>query len=117
MFQPLARTFGLALLLPATGWSAPASAASWLAGGKAGSLSPPMQIVLLLTALTLLPAALVSVTPFLRTIIVLHFLRQALGTADGALEPGAGRTGAFLEPADHLADDQPDLRTGLDSLG
>ena len=47
---------------------------------KAGTLSAPMQTVLLLTALTLLPAALVSVTPFLRTIIVLHFLRQALGT-------------------------------------
>src|ERR1039457_3912368 len=35
---------------------------------------------MLLTALTLLPAAVVSVTPFLRTIVVLHFLRQALGT-------------------------------------
>jgi flagellar biosynthetic protein FliP len=39
-----------------------------------------MQIVLLLTALTVLPAALVSVTPFLRISVVLHFLRQALGT-------------------------------------
>jgi flagellar biosynthesis protein FliP len=47
---------------------------------KGGSLSTPMQIVLLLTALTLLPAAMVSVTPFLRIIVVLHFLRQALGT-------------------------------------
>jgi flagellar biosynthetic protein FliP len=48
--------------------------------GRNGALSVPMQIVLLLTALTLLPAAIVSVTPFLRTIVVLHFLRQALGT-------------------------------------
>jgi flagellar biosynthetic protein FliP len=39
-----------------------------------------MQVVLLLTALTLLPAAFVSVTPFLRIVVVLHFLRQALGT-------------------------------------
>ncbi len=39
-----------------------------------------MQVVLLLTALTLLPAAIMSVTPFLRIVIVLHFLRQALGT-------------------------------------
>jgi flagellar biosynthetic protein FliP len=45
-----------------------------------GAVTVPMQIVVLLTLLTLLPAALVSVTPFLRTIIVLHFLRQALGT-------------------------------------
>jgi flagellar biosynthetic protein FliP len=48
--------------------------------GKGASVGVPMQIVILLTALTLLPAALVSVTPFLRTVLVLHFLRQALGT-------------------------------------
>src|SRR5262249_14214448 len=40
----------------------------------------PMQIVLLLTLLTVLPAILMSITPFLRIAIVLHFLRQALGT-------------------------------------
>lgn len=44
------------------------------------NLSMPMQIVILLTLLTLLPAVVVSVTPFLRITIVLHFLRQALGT-------------------------------------
>jgi flagellar biosynthetic protein FliP len=52
-----------------------------LIGGDAdATLSVPMQIVLLLTALTMLPAIIVSVTPFLRIVIVLHFLRQALGT-------------------------------------
>jgi flagellar biosynthetic protein FliP len=44
------------------------------------ALSVPMQIILLLTVLTLLPAILMSVTPFLRVTVVLHFLRQALGT-------------------------------------
>jgi flagellar biosynthetic protein FliP len=39
-----------------------------------------MQIVVLLTALTILPAVIMSLTPFLRIVIVLHFLRQALGT-------------------------------------
>jgi flagellar biosynthetic protein FliP len=39
-----------------------------------------MQAALLLSALTLLPAALMSATPFLRITLVLHFLRQALGT-------------------------------------
>ena len=49
--------------------------------GKPGdSLSIPMQIVVLLTLLTLLPAIIMSITPFLRISIVLHFLRQALGT-------------------------------------
>lgn len=46
----------------------------------ADSLTTPLQIVLLLTALTLLPAILMSITPFLRITLVLHFLRQALGT-------------------------------------
>lgn len=46
----------------------------------ASSLSVPLQIVLLLTLLTLLPAVIMSVTPFLRITVVLHFLRQSLGT-------------------------------------
>lgn len=40
----------------------------------------PLQILLFLTAATVLPAAVVSLTPFLRITLVLHFLRQALGT-------------------------------------
>jgi flagellar biosynthetic protein FliP len=49
--------------------------------GKAGAgLSMPMQIAVSLTLLTLLPAAVMCITPFLRITIVLHFLRQALGT-------------------------------------
>ena len=51
-----------------------------IAAGKDAGLSVPLQIVLLLTLLTLLPAAVMSITPFLRIVIVLHFLRQALGT-------------------------------------
>ena len=43
-------------------------------------LGVPMQIVVLMTLLTVLPAVFMSVTPFLRITIVLHFLRQALGT-------------------------------------
>ena len=44
------------------------------------SLSAPMQIIILLTLLTILPAVVMSITPFLRITVVLHFLRQALGT-------------------------------------
>jgi flagellar biosynthetic protein FliP len=51
-----------------------------ISGAPSGSLGIPMQIVLLLTALTVLPAVVMSVTPFLRIVVVLHFLRQALGT-------------------------------------
>jgi len=47
---------------------------------SSASLSSPMQIILMLTALTVMPAILMSVSPFLRIVVVLHFLRQALGT-------------------------------------
>jgi len=49
-------------------------------GGQGITLSAPMQIALGLTLLTLLPAAIMCITPFLRIAVVLHFLRQALGT-------------------------------------
>jgi len=48
--------------------------------GKGATVSAPMQIVILLTLLTLLPAVVMALTPFLRITVVLHFLRQALGT-------------------------------------
>lgn len=44
------------------------------------TLGLPLQIALGMTLLTLLPALIMCVTPFLRITIVLHFLRQALGT-------------------------------------
>jgi flagellar biosynthetic protein FliP len=72
------------LLLAEIPLAAATSAAPSLFGvtmNKGGdSLSVPMQIVILLTLLTLLPAVIMSITPFLRIAIVLHFLRQALGT-------------------------------------
>lgn len=47
-------------------------------GGQTYTLS--LQTLILLTALTLLPAALLMMTSFTRIIIVLSLLRQALGT-------------------------------------
>ncbi len=44
-----------------------------------GSSSAPWTIVLLLTALTLIPSLLICITPFARLLVVFHFLRQALG--------------------------------------
>ncbi len=52
-----------------------------IGGGPNGSgLTLPLQILALLTILSLVPAILVSVTSFTRIVIVTHFLRQALGT-------------------------------------
>jgi flagellar biosynthetic protein FliP len=47
-----------------------------------GSVSAPLQIVLVLTLLSFLPAVLVIMTSFTRIVIVLHFLRQAIGSQD-----------------------------------
>ena len=48
-------------------------------GGKAYSLS--LQVLVLMTVITLLPGLLLTMTSFTRIIIVLAILRQALGTA------------------------------------
>jgi len=66
--------------IPALAASGSSSLLGLSVGKDASSLSVPMQVVLLLTLLTVLPAAIMSITPFLRIVVVLHFLRQALGT-------------------------------------
>ena len=53
--------------------------ATEVAGNQSYSLS--LQILVLMTLLTLLPAAILSTSAFVRIIIVLSILRQALGTA------------------------------------
>jgi flagellar biosynthetic protein FliP len=47
-----------------------------------GGISAPLQLVLVLTLLSFVPAALVIMTCFTRIVIVFHFLRQALGTQE-----------------------------------
>src|SRR5690242_9149254 len=47
-----------------------------------GAVSVPLQIVILLTLLSFVPAILVTMTSFTRIVIVFHFLRQALGTQE-----------------------------------
>ena len=77
-------TLILLLLTASLLGAAPAPAPNTLLGinmdKSSNSMSVPMQIVMLLTLLTLLPAVVMTITPFLRIAIVLHFLRQALGT-------------------------------------
>ena len=71
---------GLALLAPAAEAAGlPAlNVAPAAGGGQSYSLS--LQVVLLMTALTLLPAGLLAMTAFTRIVVVLGLLRQALGT-------------------------------------
>jgi flagellar biosynthetic protein FliP len=81
----LLAVFGLlALALPAA--AAPqapqAPGALNLSLDGVGTVSAPLQVVLLLTLLTFVPAILVTMTSFTRIAIVFHFLRQALGTQE-----------------------------------
>jgi flagellar biosynthetic protein FliP len=75
MFVSLSPVMSPAAVLPAL--PQPASLPPVLSIG--GSQSP-WTIVVILTFLTLIPALLLSMTPFVRLLIVFHFLRQALGT-------------------------------------
>ena len=69
----------LALLGPHAAWAQ--SLTLDLGGGSSGSATGRIvQLLLLLTVLSLAPAILVTVTSFTRIIVVLSFLRNALGT-------------------------------------
>ncbi|HEV7610181.1 MAG TPA: flagellar type III secretion system pore protein FliP [Steroidobacteraceae bacterium] len=52
------------------------------AGAKGGAVSDALRIVMLLTLLAVLPAILIAMTSFTRTIIVLSMLRHAFGMQD-----------------------------------
>ena len=72
---------------------------------KPEDVSVTLQILFLMTILSLAPAILILTTAFTRIVVVLHFLRQALSTAAGASLAGDHRSG-------HVPDvfrDGPDL--------
>jgi flagellar biosynthetic protein FliP len=71
--------FALVVAAPAGAAEAPVLSLD-LAGGA--SLAQPLRIVLLLTVLALLPALVIAMTSFTRTIIVLSMLRHAFGMQD-----------------------------------
>lgn len=49
-------------------------------GEGTGTLSATLQMLLILTVITLAPSILIMLTSFIRIIVVLHFVRSALGT-------------------------------------
>jgi flagellar biosynthetic protein FliP len=85
-FLIVAGVCALALCAPATAAAAPAPRPAPqipsvpIPGLNARNDSLPWTVIVLFTILTLLPALLLSMTPFVRILIVFHFLRQALGT-------------------------------------
>ena len=61
-------------------WAEGASITIDLGNAARGQTSVVIQILALLTVLSLAPALFIMVTSFTRIVIVLSFLRQALGT-------------------------------------
>ena len=68
----------LCLAWPAVSWAAPISLTVDDEGG--GGISTSLQLLALLTVLTLAPSILIMMTSFTRIVIVLGFVRNALGT-------------------------------------
>ena len=75
--------FAVAVILPSVAWGQAdiplVTTAPTANGGTEYAMG--IQILLVMTVLTLLPAALITMTSFTRILIVLAILRQALGTA------------------------------------
>jgi len=71
----------LRLVLAITPPAVPATVSLDGANGQV-QMTMPVQILILLTLLTFLPAIIISLSSFTRIIIVFHFLRQALGTQE-----------------------------------
>jgi flagellar biosynthesis protein FliP len=85
MIRRIAIIVGVLLLAAAPVWAQPAGAPPQqvdLNIQGVGNVSAPLQVVLLLTLLSFVPAILMTMTSFTRIVIVFHFLRQALGTQE-----------------------------------
>jgi len=80
--RQIARKVTLLLSVLSAGplWARPQTQPGFPGSGWGAGGSLPWNIVVLLTLLTILPAILLSMTPFVRLLVVFHFLRQALGT-------------------------------------
>ena len=70
----------LLLVLPLAAWSQGLPMVNVNAGAKGTQYSVTLQLLALMTTLTLLPSLLLMMTSFVRIIIVMSLLRQALGT-------------------------------------
>jgi flagellar biosynthetic protein FliP len=80
--EQAARVAPQARAVPARPGVAPAPQSLNVQVSGVGTISAPLQIVVVMTLITFVPAVLVIMTSFTRIAIVFHFLRQALGTQD-----------------------------------
>lgn len=86
-FNPLSALEDVGSLLPRGGPSAPAGQGGGQGGGEEqGGLSTALNILLVLTVVSLVPSVILMCTSFVRVLIVLALLRQAIGAQ--SLPPG-----------------------------
>lgn len=81
MIRPLLLVLLLAIALPVSAQQGIPLITVTTADDGGQSYSVTIQILLLMTVLSLLPAALITMTSFTRVLVVFAILRQALGTA------------------------------------
>lgn len=79
-FGVLALSAGVAFAQQAQGLPLPTVSIDFAKSADPAKVSSAMQVLIMLTVLSLAPAILMMVTSFVRIVIVLSFLRQALGT-------------------------------------
>ena len=85
----------LLLVLPLAAWSQGLPLLNVTGGGAKGTqYSLTLQLLALMTTLTVLPSLLLMMTSFVRIIIVMSLLRQALGT--GQTPPNSVLVGLSL---------------------
>ncbi len=74
----------LAVAAPTQAWAQmlPDVNISWNEQTEPTQLAPTLKILLLLTVLSIAPAILITATSFTRIVVVLSFVKQALGTAN-----------------------------------
>jgi flagellar biosynthetic protein FliP len=81
----VALTVASSVMMTSAAWAAEAAPGSLGISfdlSKTGALNDPLKIVLVLTLLAVLPAIVIAMTSFTRTIIVLSMLRHAFGMQD-----------------------------------
>jgi len=79
--NPLSALAGAAAALPGGGQGVGGGAGEGVAGGvRSGGLSTAINVMLVLTVITMVPSIMLMCTCFLRIIVVLGLLKQALGT-------------------------------------
>jgi len=96
MTRFLAILFGVLLVAIATTGGASAQSLTFDMGGEAGLSARIVQLVLLLTVLSLAPSILIMMTSFIRIVVVLSLLRTAIGIQQSPPNPVIMALALFL---------------------